>query len=145
MIEETCSFILLVSLSPVSPLSSTHEQRVVHHGHGNRRWQDVCRLRLLARALREAGKRVGVYKPVASGCEILRREARFAGCGCLVESGGQARNARAVCPQLFAAPLAPHLAARAEGRRVDRGNLRERNRILAGKRVISCSSKAPVA
>jgi dethiobiotin synthetase len=30
-----------------------------------------------------------------------------------------------VCPQLFAAPLAPHLAARVEGRQVDRALLRQ--------------------
>jgi dethiobiotin synthetase len=79
---------------------------------------------LIARALREAGKRIGVYKPVASGCE--RRD------GCLVspdalalwEAAGRTGTLEHVCPQLFAAPLAPHLAARAEGRRVDAALLR---------------------
>jgi dethiobiotin synthetase len=39
-------------------------------------------------------------------------------------AAGQPGTLEAVCPQVFAAPLAPHLAARAEGRRVDAALLR---------------------
>jgi dethiobiotin synthetase len=39
-------------------------------------------------------------------------------------AAGQPGTLEPVCPQVFAAPLAPHLAARAEGRRVDAALLR---------------------
>lgn len=75
---------------------------------------------MIARALVAEGHRVGVYKPAASGC---RREAS----GHLVaedavalwEAAGRPGTLEHVCPQRFAAPLAPHLAAAAEGRQID--------------------------
>ena len=74
---------------------------------------------LIARGLRDAGRRVGVYKPVASGCEW--REGRLVSLDAITlwEAAGRPGTLEQVCPQLFAAPLAPHLAARAENRRVD--------------------------
>lgn len=79
---------------------------------------------LVARALRAAGKRVGVYKPVASGCAL--RDGRLISDDALAlwQAAGEPATLEHVCPQLFAAPLAPHLAARAEGRRVDERLLR---------------------
>ena len=74
---------------------------------------------LIARALREAGKRVGVYKPVASGCEMRGGALVSPDAVALWEAAGRPGTLEQVCPQMFAAPLAPHLAARAEGRRVD--------------------------
>lgn len=74
---------------------------------------------LIARALREAGKRVGVYKPVASGCELRGGRLISPDAAALWMAAGQPGTLDAVCPQTFAAPVAPHLAARAEGRRVD--------------------------
>jgi dethiobiotin synthetase len=74
---------------------------------------------LVARALVAEGKRVGVYKPVASGC---RRD----GERLIADDAVQLWNAAArpgeldrVCPQRFTSPIAPHLAARAEANRVD--------------------------
>ncbi len=80
---------------------------------------------LIARTLREVGKQVGVYKPVASGCE--RRDGRLISpdAVALWEAAGQPGTLEQVCPQMFAAPLAPDVAARAEGRRVDARLLRE--------------------
>jgi len=80
---------------------------------------------LIAGSLAASGRRVGVYKPAASGCIGDAR-------GCLVsedamtlwEATGRAGDLEHVCPQCFAAPLAPHLAARAEGREIDAGLLR---------------------
>ncbi len=43
----------------------------------------------------------------------------------LWEAAGRPGTLHQVCPQVFAAPLAPHLAARAEGKCVDRELLRE--------------------
>ena len=74
---------------------------------------------LIAAALVEAGRRVGVYKPVASGCrregDLLVSDDALA----LWQAAGRPETLEAVCPQCFAAPLAPHLAARAEGKEVD--------------------------
>jgi len=80
---------------------------------------------LIVGALRMAGKRVGVYKPVASGCEARDGSLVSPDAVAMWESAGRPGTLDRVCPQMFSAPLAPHLAARAEGRRVDAGLLRE--------------------
>jgi dethiobiotin synthetase len=76
----------------------------------------------IARAVRAAGRAVGVYKPAASGCGS-------GGAGedavVLWEAAGRPGELEQVCPQRFAAPLSPHLAARAEGREVDAALLRD--------------------
>ena len=74
---------------------------------------------IVARALSAAGMRVGVYKPVASGCRRERDSLVSGDATVLWEAAGRPGELDAVCPQRFAAPLAPHLAARAEGRAVD--------------------------
>jgi dethiobiotin synthetase len=74
---------------------------------------------LIARSLVGAGKRVGVYKPVASGCELRNGKLYSPDAAALWEAAGKPGSLDQVCPQMFSAPLAPHLAARAEGRRVD--------------------------
>jgi len=79
---------------------------------------------LIARALRKAGVRVGVYKPVASGCEMLDGKLVSPDAVALWQAAGRPGTLEQVCPQVFAAPLAPHLAARAEARRVDPEQLR---------------------
>lgn len=79
---------------------------------------------MIARDLVAAGHHVGVYKPVASGCrdqgETLVSDDALA----LWEAAGRPGTLEAVCPQRFAAPLAPHLAARVESRQVDAKLLR---------------------
>jgi len=96
---------------------------------------------LIARALREQGHSVGVYKPVATGCQECAT-----GSASAVLSTGKTRGTRRlisndaqvlwqaagrpgeldnVCPQRFRAPLAPHLAAREEGNQVDSALLRD--------------------
>ncbi|HEY4232236.1 MAG TPA: dethiobiotin synthase [Lacipirellulaceae bacterium] len=79
---------------------------------------------LIARALVVAGKRVGVYKPVASGCVIRDEGLVSPDATALWEAAGRPGSLQDVCPQMFAAPLAPHLAARAAGGRVDAMRLR---------------------
>jgi dethiobiotin synthetase len=79
---------------------------------------------LVARALRSTGKRVGVYKPVASGCAMRDGQLVSSDAIALWDAAGQPGRLEQVCPQCFAARLAPHLAARAEGRRVDSALLR---------------------
>jgi dethiobiotin synthetase len=74
---------------------------------------------LVARDLVAAGVSVGVYKPAASGCRRMAGELVSDDAVALWEAAGRPLSLEAVCPQRFEAPLAPHLAARAEGRRVD--------------------------
>ena len=80
---------------------------------------------LIAKALVAVGLRVGVYKPVASGCVQGESELVSEDALALWEAARRPANLTYVCPQLFAAPLAPHLAARAEGKKVDAELLRE--------------------
>jgi dethiobiotin synthetase len=79
---------------------------------------------LIARTLAADGRRVGVYKPAASGC---RREGdRLISDDALAlwSAAGRPGELERVCPQRFEAPLAPHLAARREGKRLDPALLR---------------------
>lgn len=75
----------------------------------------------LATAQRAAGGHVGVYKPVASGVvfdgssDVER----------LWEAAGRPLSLAAVCPQAFAAGIAPTQAAAAEGKRIDELLLRK--------------------
>ena len=78
----------------------------------------------LVAALASQGRRVGVYKPVASGCRREGDRLVADDASSLWEAAGRPGELERVCPQRFAAPLAPHLAARAEGARVDPKQLR---------------------
>ncbi|MCA9139085.1 MAG: dethiobiotin synthase [Planctomycetales bacterium] len=84
----------------------------------------------LAATMRAGGIRVGVYKPVASGC--IRQEVSVVDYSnadgtslvssdalALWEAAGRPRDLVAVCPQRFEAPLSPNEAARREGKTVD--------------------------
>jgi dethiobiotin synthetase len=76
-------------------------------------------------ALARAGQRVGVYKPAASGCRRVGRALISDDAVALWEAAGRPGELNAVCPQRFAAPLAPHLAAREERRTIDGRLLRK--------------------
>ncbi len=80
---------------------------------------------LIARSLVAAGRSVGVYKPVASGCRFAAGTLVSDDAVSLWEAAGRPGDLEHVCPQRFAAPLAPHLAARLEGRRIDSELLRQ--------------------
>lgn len=79
----------------------------------------------IARALSSAGKQVGVYKPVASGCDAGPAGVTSGDAVALWEAAGRPGELERVAPQRFLAPLAPHLAARAEGKQVSPKLLRE--------------------
>jgi dethiobiotin synthetase len=90
---------------------------------------------LIARQLVAAGRRVGVYKPVASGCvaspndlaspDRKGREKLVSDDALqLWQAAGRPGEFDWVCPQCFAAPLSPPRAAREAGRAVDRALLR---------------------
>jgi len=80
---------------------------------------------LIARELVRAGLHVGVYKPAASGCVRQKGELISEDALTLWEAAGRPLSLAEVCPQRFEAPLAPHLAARLEGKAVDPRLLRE--------------------
>ncbi len=80
---------------------------------------------LIARALAAAGHAVGVYKPVASGCRAEGQSLVADDAFALWEAAGKPGDLDHVCPQRFAAPLAPHLAAAAEGKTIDAELLRD--------------------
>lgn len=79
---------------------------------------------LIASILTGQGHRVGVYKPVASGCRRQDGQLVSDDAVTLWKAAGQRGKLPAVCPQRFEAPLAPNVAAREEGKRVDPDLLR---------------------
>jgi len=81
----------------------------------------------VALRLTGAGHHVGVYKPAASGCSAAPDSAGqliSSDALALWEAAGRPGTLAEVCPQVFAAPLAPHLAAKAEGKQLDAELLR---------------------
>lgn len=70
---------------------------------------------VIVRSLTRKGYRVGPYKPVASGCELVDGQLQSGDAKSLWEAAGCPASLQRVCPQRFAAPLAPNLAAAAEG------------------------------
>jgi|SRR6185437_4358030 len=79
----------------------------------------------VARLLSDAGVRVGVMKPVATG---ERGDARR-----LLRAARLRENLRLVNPQFFKRPLGPETAARLEGRRVDLESVYQAYGMLAKK------------
>ena len=79
---------------------------------------------MIVRTLAEAGQRVGMYKPVASGCRWEGDQLAADDAAALWDAAGSAGSFHRVCPQRFAARIAPHRAAKAEGKEVDAQLLR---------------------
>jgi dethiobiotin synthetase len=79
---------------------------------------------MIARSLVNNGLRVGVYKPAASGCRQLGGKLVSDDAVALWNAAGRPGDLDRVCPQRFVARLAPHLAAREEGRQLDAELLR---------------------
>jgi dethiobiotin synthetase len=79
---------------------------------------------MIARTLVVEGWRVGVYKPVASGCRVEGDDLIADDAVALWEAAGRPGGLERVCPQRFRAPLAPPRAAAVEGKRVDAALLR---------------------
>ncbi|MBN1394469.1 MAG: dethiobiotin synthase, partial [Pirellulales bacterium] len=70
------------------------------------------------------GRGVGVYKPAASGCRRVDGTLVSDDAVDLWNAAGRPGKLEKVCPQRFEAPLAPHLAARTDGRQLDSELLR---------------------
>lgn len=87
----------------------------------------------IAAAVREAGHRVGVYKPVATGItseNLLESENDVSR---LWEGAGRPESPERICPQVFAEPLAPPVAAARAGTKVDAALLRSGARWWQGR------------
>jgi dethiobiotin synthetase len=78
----------------------------------------------IAAALAGQGLSVGVYKPAASGCRQIGSALVSDDALALWEAAGRPGPLKNVCPQRFAAPLAPHLAAKEERKQIDEMLLR---------------------
>src|SRR5690242_8270261 len=81
----------------------------------------------MIRALRGRGVRVAAYKPVVSGCREVAGNAGPAvwdDLEILRDALGEDVPVERIGPQRFRAPLAPPVAARLEGREVDRELIR---------------------
>jgi dethiobiotin synthetase len=74
---------------------------------------------MIIRDLRRAGHRVGAYKPACSGAITDSAGPRWDDIEHLRSALGTDYPDDLICPQRFLAPLAPPMAARAEGRQVD--------------------------
>ena len=75
---------------------------------------------MIARALCDAGRSVGAYKPVCSGAETGADGALSWGdVATLTAAIGGRFEAGRVCPLRFRAPLAPNIAARRENAEID--------------------------
>jgi dethiobiotin synthetase len=79
----------------------------------------------IVRELRAAGLRVGAFKPACSGARLepldTQSPPRWDDLDALRGALGRDVGNDQLCPQRFIAPLAPPVAARAEGRSVDLG------------------------
>src|SRR5262245_513720 len=75
--------------------------------------------------LARSGLRVGIYKPAASSCRRVGRRLISDDALALWNAAGRPGSLAAVCPQRFAAPLAPHLAAQEERKQIDPRLLRK--------------------
>lgn len=74
----------------------------------------------VARLLSESGRRVASFKPAASGCTLMDNgELHSEDAAFLSRCGGGWQSQDEVVPLRFAQPLAPNVAAIAEGRSVD--------------------------
>lgn len=74
---------------------------------------------LAARVIHKLGVKVGVYKPVASGCPTIQGQLVAEDAVSLWEAAGKPLTLELVCPQRFSAPLAPPEAAAAEQKQVN--------------------------
>jgi dethiobiotin synthetase len=79
---------------------------------------------MICREARVAGVRVGAYKPACSGSVGAGGGPTWEDVERLFDALGGEFDRGRICPQRFAAPLAPHVAARLEGGRVDEALLR---------------------
>src|SRR2546423_13232212 len=85
----------------------------------------------IAQALRRQGHRVAVFKPCGSGC-VLRREGLVSEDAEFLAHCADARHPLdLICPQRYAQPLAPAIAAQRSGRPLDWGCIDRSIRLMS--------------
>ena len=91
----------------------------------------------IARVLKDKGQRVGVFKPVASGCRsdrggLVSPDAEF-----LAHCADSAQTLDQICPVRFREPLAPEVAVQRGAEPIELEIIRTYyNRLAAGKEVM---------
>ena len=85
----------------------------------------------LVRALRDAGARVAVMKPVASGAFETTAGLRNSDAVALMEAAGRPHPYQEVNPYCFEPPISPHIAAKEAGIEVDTSRIRQKYDRLA--------------
>lgn len=90
----------------------------------------------LARLLSERGLRVGVMKPVETGCDRRGDDLVPPDALQLLTAAGGDQDLSSVCPYRFEAPLAPDVAARREGRSIEPGLIHDRFRTMAASHEV---------
>lgn len=94
----------------------------------------TCVASLIARECCERGLTVGAYKPVCSGADLdSERRPVWGDVETLFQSIGGKHERDSICPQRFAAAVAPPAAAQLEGKTVDNGLLRSGARRWNGR------------
>ena len=90
----------------------------------------------LARLLSDRGLRVGVMKPVETGCDRRGNDLVPADAVRLLTAARGHQDLSSLCPYRFEAPLAPDIAARQAGRSIDPVVILDRFRTLAASHDI---------
>jgi dethiobiotin synthetase len=85
----------------------------------------------LAHKLHEAGRRVAVMKPVASGCTATPDGLRNADAQALIAAAHAAQPYEQINPYAFAPAIAPHIAAEQAGVTIDAQHIRSQAERLA--------------
>lgn len=91
----------------------------------------------LAALLSARGRRVGVMKPVETGCEVRDHALYPADAERLRRSSGTALPVDVVCPYRFPPPVAPEVAAAIAGVRIDPAEILAGYRRIAGAHEIT--------
>jgi dethiobiotin synthetase len=85
----------------------------------------------IALSLRQAGERVAVLKPVATGCRRDREGLISDDAELLAAASDTSQPLDLICPNRYAEPLAPSVAARRTGRPIDYGAIDNAARLAA--------------
>ena len=91
----------------------------------------------IARILKEQGQRVGVFKPIASGCRIDRQGLVSQDAEFLAHCADSQEPLEQICPVRYREPLAPEVAVQRGARPIDLKSVQTYyNRLVADKDVV---------
>ena len=91
----------------------------------------------IAHILKEQGQRVGVFKPVASGCQVDRQGLVSQDAEFLAHCANSPESLEHICPVRYREPLAPEVAVQRGAQPMDLKSVRTYyNRLVAEKDVV---------